>query len=1096
MLRKSGRESSGSRTHNDSTSSLDQSQRSSTRRKREAEDPLQSALLYFKEVEAGTPWRGNYVLEKHLDTIERTAFNKGLPPEGIDIMIDFALGLRMGSVLGVRVMKTLIPATVVPQSSLIKGVSWFCVGKLPSNLQVMFFRWFITVFDLVDSKEQLHLLYGFLFCFLTDEHLCPYICHLLYLLTTKESVKHYRIRRLLDLQAKISAFKNYDSNWKTAIAAVQKKSKVEILMQLPNNIAQKTTSRKRKWNSNLNVPLVSSSVSEINNKASISLSRNAMLPLEQLRTFSQLLQNVHRIEFPAQMGSVLNSPLLLHYINCVTDDSVFLRLDYWLGHALQEEFLFCKDANKQNTSEAMEFFNKLITAQQFLQEGFSSCETFIYKFLHVWNGSEYRSQILSLLSWIPMAPVTDMKQLLCEPLMLLFFSSSVFFKTSDSKFARLSGIFNGTQREVMHCLLCQNTSSFDLFTCSPIMEFIKLVSALRARLEAFSDSSGKLQLSLQEIIDWLTLKDEELSEQLPIGGDVGAVQHQRDFHMAFMEDVKSRGPFIYSVLESAQDFLSQHPFVEPEEALPDSKDVSPRRRIQNASRSVWKQANVASDLWEKLTARCLDRHRHMELTLERLLELQAAMEELAGALDQGEGVRGSWEPVGDLFIDSLQDHIDATKLFKEELTQVKEGMKHINDLAHQLAIADVHLSVDNARALEQLNTGWKQLQGSIDERLKQLQDAHRDFGPGSQHFLSSTYPITARPGSVQIPWERSISHNKVPYYINHQTQTTCWDHPKMTELYQALADLNNIKFSAYRTAMKLQRVQKTLRLDLMTLSNTSEVFREHDLQQSDHLLDVVEVIHCLTSLYERLEEERGILVNIPLRVDMCLNWVLNVYDRSLTHLLIVCLLEDPKGASRLQILAGDLFKQVAGPGGGCDQRQLSLLLHEAIQIPRQLGEVAAFGGSNVEPSIRSCFRVAAGKPALEVSHFLEWMSLEPQSMVWLPVLHRVAVAESAKHQAKCSVCKQCPIRGFRYRSLKQFNVDICQTCFLTGRTSKGKKLHYPIMEYYTPTTSGENMRDFAKTLKNKFRSKQYFSKHPQRGYLPVQSVLEAESSET
>lgn len=27
------------------------------------------------------------------------------------------------------------------------------------------------------------------------------------------------------------------------------------------------------------------------------------------------------------------------------------------------------------------------------------------------------------------------------------------------------------------------------------------------------------------------------------------------------------------------------------------------------SRSVWKQANVASDLWEKLTARCVDRHR-------------------------------------------------------------------------------------------------------------------------------------------------------------------------------------------------------------------------------------------------------------------------------------------------------------------------------------------------------------------------------------------------------------------------------------------------------------------------------------------------------
>uniref|UniRef100_A0A8D0AFT4 Dystrophin related protein 2 n=1 Tax=Sander lucioperca TaxID=283035 RepID=A0A8D0AFT4_SANLU len=553
------------------------------------------------------------------------------------------------------------------------------------------------------------------------------------------------------------------------------------------------------------------------------------------------------------------------------------------------------------------------------------------------------------------------------------------------------------------------------------------------RLEAFSDNSGKLQLSLQEIIEWLTAKDEELSEQLPIGGDVGAVQHQREFHQVMWTMI----PFEF--------------------------------KYYTASTHI---GGIES------------------LTLERLLQIQAAMEELAVALEQAEGVRDAWEPVGDLFIDSLQDHIDATKLFKEELTQVKEGMKHINDLAHQLAISDVHLSMENTRALEHLNSRWKVLQASIEERLKQLQDAHRDFGPGSQHFLSS---------SVQIPWERAISPNKVPYYINHQAQTTCWDHPKMTELYQALADLNNIKFSAYRTAMKLRRVQKALRLDLVALSSLGEVFREQVLQQGEHVMDVVEMIHGLTALYERLEEERSVLVNIPLCVDMCLNWLLNVYDSARNGKMRV--LSFKMGLVSLcnadvQEKYKYLFHQVSGPGGLTDQRHLSLLLHEAIQIPRQLGEVAAFGGSNVEPSVRSCFRVAPGKPAIEVSHFLEWMSLEPQSMVWLPVLHRVAAAESTKHQAKCYVCKQCPIKGFRYRSLKQFNVDICQTCFLTGRTTKGKKLHYPIMEYYTPTTSGEKMRDFAKTLKNKFRSKQYFTKHPQRGYLPVQSVLEAESLET
>ncbi|MEQ2170078.1 Dystrophin- protein 2, partial [Goodea atripinnis] len=44
---------------------------------------------------------------------------------------------------------------------------------------------------------------------------------------------------------------------------------------------------------------------------------------------------------------------------------------------------------------------------------------------------------------------------------------------------------------------------------------------------------------------------------------------------AFMEDVKSRGPFIYSVLESAQAFLAQHPFQEPEETLADGKGLLP-----------------------------------------------------------------------------------------------------------------------------------------------------------------------------------------------------------------------------------------------------------------------------------------------------------------------------------------------------------------------------------------------------------------------------------------------------------------------------------------------------------------------------------------
>lgn len=110
----------------------------------------------------------------------------------------------------------------------------------------------------------------------------------------------------------------------------------------------------------------------------------------------------------------------------------------------------------------------------------------------------------------------------------------------------------------------------------------------------------------------------------------------------------------------------------------------------------------------------------------------------------------------------------------------------------------------------------------------------------------------------------------------------------------------------------------------------------------------------------------------------------------------------------------DLFRLIADPNRLVDQRKLGLLLHDCIQVPRQLGEVAAFGGSNIEPSVRSCFEKAGkDKNEIEAVHFLSWLQQEPQSMVWLPVLHRLSAAETAKHQAKCNICKEYPIIGFR-----------------------------------------------------------------------------------
>ncbi|CAG9859500.1 unnamed protein product [Phyllotreta striolata] len=573
-------------------------------------------------------------------------------------------------------------------------------------------------------------------------------------------------------------------------------------------------------------------------------------------------------------------------------------------------------------------------------------------------------------------------------------------------------------------------------------------SDLRNRLEHNSDYWNTLLLSLRELTEWVIRKDTELG-----------LAARQDDHRAFRQQLEDKRPLVESSLRSARQFVSGDP----------SGDLA---------RNLRRELVKLSDKWNALIDKSDQLAARFEQNTIKLKQLTVNLEEASSAVSRLERATLSWS--GPRSAAEARELLSNLRSLEQQLPSLQRTLEEARMQANNVGDA---LPSNLAAQLEDCAARCRALQAAIRERRDQLTSSTQgEISPG--------------PPSVQPPWERATTPNKVPYYINHGTETTHWDHPHMLDLAGRLLQLNEVRFSAYRTALKLRSIQKKLRLDAVSIAAASEAFDLHGLRgQNDRILDVADMVLVLRAIFGRLNDNEDV-VDVPLCVDLSLNWLLNVFDSQRTGQIRVLSFKvglTLLSKGHLEDKYRYLFRLIADPGQKADQRKLGLLLHDILQIPRQLGEVAAFGGSNIEPSVRSCL---GDREDLEVAHFLAWLKREPQSLVWLPVLHRLAAAETAKHQAKCNSCKQYPIVGLRYRCLKCFNFDMCQTCFFSGRLTKGHKLNHPMHEYCSATTSVEDVRDFTKALKNKFKGKRYFSKHPRMGYLPVRSVLEGDELES
>lgn len=89
-------------------------------------------------------------------------------------------------------------------------------------------------------------------------------------------------------------------------------------------------------------------------------------------------------------------------------------------------------------------------------------------------------------------------------------------------------------------------------------------------------------------------------------------------------------------------------------------ELTPEERAQKIAKAMRKQSSEVKEKWESLNAVTSNWQKQVGKALEKLRDLQGAMDDLDADMKEAEAVRNGWKPVGDLLIDSLQDHIDKT----------------------------------------------------------------------------------------------------------------------------------------------------------------------------------------------------------------------------------------------------------------------------------------------------------------------------------------------------------------------------------------------------------------------------------------------------
>lgn len=130
--------------------------------------------------------------------------NNGVSPDEIDEMVKTLVSTSTPVFLSARLVSLLIPNKPINSKTVITIASNLGVSahKPSLKIQISLLKWLCTVHPFLKDGQVLNSLYTVFFNYLSYESLRPYLCSLLFISTTAESVQPWRYDTLLQIKNK------------------------------------------------------------------------------------------------------------------------------------------------------------------------------------------------------------------------------------------------------------------------------------------------------------------------------------------------------------------------------------------------------------------------------------------------------------------------------------------------------------------------------------------------------------------------------------------------------------------------------------------------------------------------------------------------------------------------------------------------------------------------------------------------------------------------------------------------------------------------------------------------------------------------------